>query len=211
MTVDTLAEHWNGRYSSIGSTGVSWYEPRPSMSLALFDRFGVSPAASVIDIGGGASRLIDSVLDRGHGDVSVLDVSSEALDEARDRLADRGRQVDWMVVDVREFLPERQWDVWHDRAVFHFLVDADDRRRYLDALSAGLAVGGLVIVAAFAADGPTECSGLPVERYGAERLFGELSAEVPLELLAAERKVHVTPSGSDQPFTWMVARRTEVS
>lgn len=208
MKLEAPGEYWDGRYSSIGTTHVSWYEALPSMSLELLDRAGVTPAASVIDVGGGASRLVDSLVERGHRDVSVLDLSSEAIGEARRRL-DRGETaVNWMVGDVREFVPDRQWDVWHDRAAFHFLVDASERRRYVRALADGLADDGIVVVAAFAEDGPTQCSGLPVERYEADRLFGELSAGVPLELLFAERQVHITPSGSEQPFTWIVARRT---
>lgn len=209
MKLEAQSEYWNSRYSSIGPTRVSWYEARPSMSLELLDRPGVTAAASVIDVGGGASRLVDSLVERGHRDVSVLDLSSEALDEARQRLADRETAVDWMVGDVREFVPARTWDVWHDRAAFHFLVDADERRRYVKALADGLADDGIVIVAAFAEDGPTQCSGLPVERYEAERLFGELSAGVSLDLVIAERQVHITPSGAEQPFTWIVAKRCD--
>lgn len=209
MKPDALDTYWNGRYSSIGPTHVSWYEARPSMSLELLDRAGVAAAASVIDVGGGASRFVDSLVERGHRDVSVLDLSSEALDEARQRLAGRETAVNWMVGDVREFVPARTWDVWHDRAAFHFLVDASERRRYVKALADGLADDGIVVVAAFAEDGPTQCSGLPVERYAADRLFGELSTGVPLDLVFAERQVHITPSGSEQPFTWIVARRCD--
>lgn len=208
MKPDAPGEYWNNRYTSIGTTHVSWFEERPTMSLELFDRAGVTEAASVIDIGGGASSLVDSLIERGHRDLSVLDLSSEALDEARRRTTGRGAAVDWMVGDVREFVPARQWDVWHDRAAFHFLVDAAERRQYVEALAAGLAEDGLVIVATFAEDGPEQCSGLPVERYDADRLFGELSAGVPLELVLAERQLHITPSGSEQPFTWIVARRS---
>lgn len=207
MKADAPGEYWNNRYSSIGSTHVSWYEACPSTSLELFDRCGITAAASVIDIGGGASSLVDNLVERGYRDLSVLDLSSEALEEARRRTAGRGTAVNWMVGDVRAFVPERRWDVWHDRAAFHFLVDAAERRRYVRALARGLADDGLVIVATFAHDGPTQCSGLPVERYDAERLLDELSADVPLELVLAERQVHITPSGSEQPFTWIVAKR----
>lgn len=207
MRLDAPGDHWNGRYSTIGSAHVSWYEASPSMSLELLDRCGIKSSASIIDVGGGASRLVDSLLERGHQDVTVLDLSGEALDEARRRTAEAGAAVDWMVSDVRDFAPVRQWDVWHDRAAFHFLTDAEERLRYVKALGDGLADDGLVIVATFAEDGPTQCSGLPVERYDSDRLFDELSAEVPLELVLAERQVHITPSGSQQPFTWIVARR----
>ncbi len=207
MRVDTPGDYWNGRYSTIGSTQVSWFEESPSMSLELLDRCGITAASSVIDIGGGASRLADSLLKRGHHDVTVLDLSSTAVGEARRRLGDRGASVDWLVGDVREFVPARRWDIWHDRAAFHFLVDAADRRQYVRALADGLAEDGLMIVAAFAEDGPEHCSGLPVERYDADRLFGELSAGLPLDLVTAERRVHITPSGSEQPFTWIAARR----
>lgn len=207
MRPDAPGEYWNNRYASIGSTHVSWYEASPIMSLELFDRCGIAAAASVIDVGGGASSLVDNLIERGYRDLSVLDLSSEALEEARRRTAGLGTTVDWMVGDVREFVPERQWDVWHDRAAFHFLVDAAERRRYVRALAHGLADDGLVVVGTFAPDGPTQCSGLPVERYDAERLFDELSADVSLRLVLAERQVHVTPSGSEQPFSWIVAKR----
>ena len=209
MRLESPGDYWNGRYSTIGSTHVSWFEASPGTSLELLDRCGITAAASVIDVGGGASLLVDSLLERGHRDLAVLDLSSDALDEARLRTADHRTAVEWIVGDVREFAPARRWDVWHDRAAFHFQVDADDRRRYVRALRDGLAEDGLIIMATFAEDGPEQCSGLPVRRYDADRLFAELSAGVPLELLAAERHVHVTPSGSQQPFTWIVARRTE--
>lgn len=198
------AAHWDDAYGRLGTEGVSWYRVQQQPSLDLLEAIG-APPSSVADIGGGASTLVDQLLDRGVADITVTDISQNGLDAARTRLGPRGASVNWVLGDVRAWHPGRTFDVWHDRAVFHFMVTPDDRVAYRRALAEGLAPGGHAICATFAADGPDECSRLPVERYGPDALVAALGDG--LELVAHRREVHVTPSGREQPFTWVLARR----
>jgi hypothetical protein len=192
--------HWDGAYATKGSTRVSWYEPEPVVSLALVDALGVPRDARFVDVGGGASLLVDRLFERGFTDVTVLDVSSTALAEVEDRLGDA--PVRLILVDVLSWRPDRRYEVWHDRAVFHFLVRESDRDAYRATLRAALGRDGLVVVGAFAEDGPKTCSGLRVSRYSAEALRDALG----LELLDARRELHTTPGGAIQPFTWIAGR-----
>lgn len=207
MNTRSTHEYWDKRYADVPPTQASWFEQSPTTSLGLIERCGIDPTQSVIDIGGGASMFVDDLLARGHNDVTVLDLSGAALALARRRNIDRSRSVHWENSDIREWSPDRQWDVWHDRATFHFLTDEDERGRYLGAVADGLSINGLLLVGAFAPDGPDHCSGLPVQRYDAESLFAEFSAVLPLDLLSTARHHHLTPSGAAQAFTWIVARR----
>lgn len=196
------AAHWDDRYETIGSSSVSWFEEVPSVSLELFGELGVTTQDSVIDIGGGASGLVDGLLRRGHRDVAVLDVSSVALDEARSRLADPAG-VEWIESDLLSWEPPRSWSVWHDRAVLHFLVRDDDRASYMKLLRRTLEPGGAFVIGVFAQDGPTECSALPVRQSTLSELV-ELVGDA--EVVAEWRRVHRTPSGIDQPFNWLAGR-----
>lgn len=186
-----------------GPTAVSWFQPEPTVSLDLIDRLDLRPSDPIIDIGGGASRLVDALLDRGFTDVSALDVSEAALEEARARLGGRATLVTWLHEDLLDWRPSRRYAVWHDRAVFHFLVDPAERAHYVDALRAGLAPNGVVVMATFATDGPDRCSGLPVTRYDPDELAAAIGAT---EVVATRREEHTTPGGGVQPFTWIVAR-----
>lgn len=156
----------------------------------------------MIDIGGGASSLTATLQLRGFTDLTVLDVSAEALDASRHNV-ERPDEITWIRADLLDWSPARRWNVWHDRAVFHFLTDADDRRRYRNLLRRSLQQGGSAILATFAEDGPTTCSGLPVERYGPARLLEELGPGFTEN--GHGRFEHVTPSGAVQPLTWVVA------
>lgn len=195
--------HWNDRYRSLGAEGVSWYEATPSVSLELLDALHVTPARSVIDVGGGASSLVDHLLDAGHTDLAVLDLSAAALDAARSRLGDAAATVTWIEADLLTWHPGRQWDVWHDRAVLHFLTDERDRATYRAALHDSVGAGGLFVIGTFAEDGPTHCSGLPVRRHRAGDL-ADLLGDV--EIVEHRRHVHHTPGGADQPFNWVAGR-----
>ena len=197
------SRHWDAVYGRLGPAGVSWYQPVPAMSLELVADLGIPPDTAVVDVGGGASDLAGSLLGRGFSDVSVLDVSPAALDVARGRIGPRPG-VHWIEHDLLTWAPPRRYGLWHDRAVFHFLVDARDRDRYLRVLSAAVAPGGHVIVATFAADGPEQCSGLPVARYDPGALAELLAGMV--EVVATRREEHVTPGGRIQPFTWVAGR-----
>jgi len=203
MDVDA-AQHWEAVYLDRGPDNVSWYQREPAISLRLLALAGARPGSSVVDIGGGASVLVDRLLDEGIEDACVLDISGAALDVSRRRLGSRAATVTWLARDLLTWQPERRFDIWHDRAVFHFLTDPADRTRYARVLEAALADGGRAVFGTFAGNGPEFCSGLPVERYGPEAL----AAEFPrLRLVHAENEQHHTPSGAVQEFTWVVLAR----
>ena len=197
-------EHWTRVYEEKDPTSVSWYQPEAEPSLRALDRLGAQPASSLIDVGGGASTLVDALLARGWQDITVLDIAPSALEAAKARLTHSAGQVNWEVADITEWLPTRKYDVWHDRAVFHFLTEPEQRGAYRRALLSGLAEGGLVIMATFALDGPERCSGLPVQQYDPVSLAGELGH--PFRLIEGWREQHVTPWGSSQSFNWCAFR-----
>lgn len=196
--------HWDDRYSTVGATEVSWHEDAPTMSLGALDAAEVLSTSSIIDVGGGASRLVDALLGRGFDDLTVLDVSQTALDEASRRVGDRP-QVTWLPADLLTWEPQRTWAIWHDRAVFHFLTDPTDRATYRSLIRKAVEPGGVIVVATFDMSGPEYCSGLPVVRYDAAGLATELGSD--LEVIATGGTDHHTPSGATQPFTWVALRR----
>jgi 2-polyprenyl-3-methyl-5-hydroxy-6-metoxy-1,4-benzoquinol methylase len=196
--------HWTKVYEEKAPSDVSWYQAEPEPSLRALERFGVSSSSSLIDVGGGASNLVDALLSRGWTDLTVLDIAPSALEAAKARLGRKAADVQWQVADVTDWHPARRYDVWHDRAVFHFLTAPEQREAYRQALLAGLSPGGILIMATFALDGPERCSGLPVERYDADKLARELGP--PLELLESWREEHTTPWGASQAFTWCAFR-----
>jgi SAM-dependent methyltransferase len=195
--------HWQEVYSSKDETGVSWFQERPATSLGLIEGCA-PPGARVVDVGGGASRLVDHLLERGYR-VTVLDVAEAALDKSRRRLGPRASEAGWVAADVTSWQPPDRFDVWHDRAVFHFLTDEADRRAYAAAMAAALPPGGHAIIGTFALDGPERCSGLPVRRYEPKTLAAEFAAAFVLESEQAEE--HVTPGGKVQKFQFSVLRR----
>jgi len=196
-------EHWDATYEAKGSQGVSWYQAVPKVALDLIRQLEVLADAPVIDVGGGESLLVDNLLIQGFSDVTVLDLSKVALDEAHQRTP--SAQARWVQADVRSWAPARTYGLWHDRAVFHFLVEPDDRAAYLRTLMAATSPGSAVIVATFAPTGPETCSGLPVVRYSSPALAEALGPR--FELLATQQEEHTTPSGGVQPFTWVAGRR----
>lgn len=193
-------QHWEQVYQQKQPTEVSWFQPRPEISLQLIARCDVTKDAPIIDVGGGASRLVDNLLAEGFSDVSVLDISGAALQHARQRLGAAAEQVSWIEADATQFQPPRQYVLWHDRAVFHFLIDAADRELYRQRLNAGLASGAHLIIATFALDGPTMCSNLPIQRYSPETLAAELGAG--FELVETVTELHITPVQKQQSFVY---------
>ncbi|WP_323770107.1 class I SAM-dependent methyltransferase [Antarctobacter sp.] len=194
-------EHWNTAYSA--GDNVSWFEAAPEASLRMIGRAGLSPGRA-IDVGGGASALARCL--RGMGwDVTVLDISSAALELAQERLGAAASQIAWVAEDITRWRASVPFDLWHDRAVFHFLTTPEDRLAYANGLRAGLRPGGAAVIATFAEDGPERCSGLPVMRYAPEDLLAALGAGLRLE--ASERFVHVTPGGGKQRFQISLLRR----
>ena len=174
--------------------------------MRLIDAIAPGAGAAIIDVGTGASSLVDQLLDRGFTDLTVLDLSAGALDDVAARLGDRARQVCFVVHDVLTWEPHRHFDLWHDRAVFHFLIDAADQQRYVQLAATAVRSGGHLVIATFAEDGPTECSGMAVSRYSAEQLGAMFSFSPSFNLVDHERERHVTPRGIVQPFTWVVLR-----
>jgi ubiquinone/menaquinone biosynthesis C-methylase UbiE len=198
--------HWENVYSTKGEEDVSWFQETPAISLELLALAGATPGDAVIDIGGGASRLVDSLMDQGFSDVTVLDLSEAALAAARTRLGGKADAVDWIAADATAWAPrEAAYDIWHDRAAFHFLTEPADQRAYLDRLERGLRKGGRVIIGTFAPDGPEKCSGLPVARHDAATLQALLGAG--FVLADHRRHEHATPWGSVQKFQFSTFRR----
>jgi SAM-dependent methyltransferase len=197
--------HWENVYTTKGEREVSWFQENPVPSLELIALAGLSAGASIIDIGGGASRLVDALVERKIGRITVLDLSAAALDAAKERLGDRGAGVEWVVADVTTWEPLQTYDLWHDRAAFHFLTDASDRSAYVGYLKRAVRSGGHVILGTFAPDGPERCSGLPIMRYDAGILGTILGTD--FELVDSRRHDHTTPWGAVQRFQFSTFRR----
>jgi len=203
-----LQTHWDKVYGTKKETEVSWFQSDAQPSLDLLTLIGAHPDQAIIDVGGGASRLVDALVARGFTNISVLDLSSEALKTARARLGKAGDRVNWIVADATEWEPEAVqavYDIWHDRAAFHFLTGEAQQRAYMERLRRALRIEGHVIIGAFALDGPQTCSGLPVMRHSAESLSALLGSG--FTLVDARRHEHVTPWGAVQPFQFATFRR----
>lgn len=197
--------HWQGVYGSKDETEVSWFEQTPAISLNLVQRSAAHKDTSIIDIGGGASRLVDALLDSGYRAVSVMDLSGNALSIAKMRLGARAAQIEWIEADVTKWEPPQEYNVWHDRAAFHFLTEPSDRRAYVDRLLRGVAADGQIIIGTFALDGPERCSGLPIVRYDANSLKLTLGESFALE--ETRPYEHGTPWGSIQRFQFSRFRK----
>ncbi|MEU8007443.1 methyltransferase [Catellatospora sp. NPDC049111] len=197
------AEHWQSVYHRTAPHQVSWYQAEPAMSLRLVESAG--PGRSVIDVGAGASTLVDALLERGYTDVTVLDVAPSALEAARQRVGARAGAAHWMNRNLLTWAPLRHYDVWHDRAVFHFLTDPADRDRYRRVVDAAVAPGGHIVIGVFSEAGPETCSGLPVARFNQDSLAVQFPG---FQVAQVEREHHYTPAGELQPFLWLRLIRT---
>ncbi len=199
-------EHWGKVYTSKAPEAVGWYQERAQMSLDLIKATGLGTDAASIDVGGGASRLVDDLVAGGYVDLTVLDLSAAALNAARQRLGEQQKKVRWIEADITKVeLPAQHYDIWHDRAVFHFLTAAEQREAYVRAVLRSVKPGGYVIVATFAEDGPEQCSGLPVVRYRPDELHNEFGEA--FTLLRHQKEVHRTPFGTEQQFVYCCLRR----
>ena len=198
------AQHWDAAYAR-GDDTRSWFEKNPRMSLRMLDSAAVSAVDALIDVGGGASFLAQALLDRGFRDLTVLDVSAAGMQCARDRLGSRADTVHWLTADVLRWHPQRHYQAWHDRAVFHFLTTDEHRQQYLRTLHAATGPGAIAVFGCFAPDGPQRCSGLPVARYSPVQLARQVGAR--WRLISQDREEHITPAGTAQPFTWVALRR----
>lgn len=198
--------HWEHIYETKAPTQVSWYQEHAQFSLQHIQNTGIRKTGHIIDVGGGSSTLVDDLLVAGFEHISVLDVSGTALQLARQRLGARAAQVNWIEADITQAdLPEQAYDLWHDRAVFHFLTQPADRQRYVNIVRHAIRPGGHVIVATFAPDGPERCSGLEVVRYSSQSLHGEFGAS--FELVDSTHETHRTPFGTEQKFIYCYCRR----
>jgi 2-polyprenyl-3-methyl-5-hydroxy-6-metoxy-1,4-benzoquinol methylase len=204
MAVNESQQHWNQIYSTKLLEETSWFQDDPATSLRLIT--SVSDAAdSVIDIGAGGSFLVDELLENGYQDVTVLDISDHVLDQVQQRITGKKKSVSVIASDVTSWVPSRKFNVWHDRAVFHFLVEPVAVETYKEVLRQALSSDGVAIIGTFAEDGPESCSCLPIQRYSAEDLVRVFSGDFVLE--KSERETHLTPWRAEQSFTWVVLRR----
>jgi SAM-dependent methyltransferase len=192
--------HWQRIYQEKSAVDVSWYQKEPRLSLELIHRSGIRKDEAIIDVGGGASVLVDYLCNEGYTNISVLDISQNALASARNRLADSGKHIEWFEADITEFSPPHKFSLWHDRAVFHFLTDKTDRRKYVSVLKQALRPGGHLIIAAFAIGGPEKCSGLEIVQYNSTKLTSELGEG--FDLMEEKKEIHVTPEEKEQKFMY---------
>ena len=201
--------HWEKIYSTKAPDQVSWFRPHLETSLALVKRAACDQTASIIDVGGGESTLVDDLLEQGFQNITVLDVSQAAIDVNRARVGERARGVHWIVADVTQVeLEPRVYDVWHDRAVFHFLTAKEQRTAYVRQVARSVRPGGYVIVSTFGPEGPTRCSGLDVVRYDADTLHDEFGTR--FRLVESSKEVHQTPFGTTQQFLYCYCRMESV-
>jgi SAM-dependent methyltransferase len=205
MTDAGRKAHWENVYTSKSEREVSWFQASPAPSLDLIQLAKPPPDAAIVDIGGGTSRLVDRLLADGFKNVAVLDISEAALEAAKARLGDKAAQVQWVVADVTKWHPPQSFDIWHDRAAFHFLTTEIDRAAYVERLRQALRLGGHVIIGTFALDGPEKCSGLAVNRYDAASLGKVLGAD--FQLAHTRSHEHATPWAAIQRFQFSVFRR----
>jgi trans-aconitate methyltransferase len=204
MVLNVIANHsWDGAYTSKSPAERSWTQDSPTESLGFITPLQLPTNTPIIDVGGGSSHLVDALLERKFTNITVLDISSAALAEAKART--NSEIVHWTVADITRWNPPQQFGLWHDRAVFHFLVDSEQQQDYLKTVKHGTQSGSYIVMATFAPDGPEMCSGLPVRRWAADELANFFTKD--FSLLKTERNLHTTPWGSTQSFTWLVLRR----
>jgi SAM-dependent methyltransferase len=197
--------HWEHIYETKAPTQVSWYQEHSRFSLQYIRNTGIQKTDAIIDVGGGASTLVDDLVADGYQQISILDVSAAALQLARQRLGIHAAKVNWIEADITQAaLPAHAYALWHDRAVFHFLTQATDRQRYIETVRHAVRVGGHIILATFAPDGPERCSGLEVMRYSPESLHHEFGAD--FEVVGSTRETHRTPFGTEQKFIYCYCR-----
>jgi SAM-dependent methyltransferase len=202
-----IKNHWEQVYLKKQPDAVSWYQLHPEYSLAMIEATGAGIEARIIDVGGGASTLVDHLLAAGYRHLTVLDISPTAIARARERLGEQANRISWLEVDVIDYIPKQGLEIWHDRAVFHFLTSAEERARYLAALNKALKPGGHAILATFAEDGPDKCSGLEVVRYSPESLNRAVGHG--LRLIETRSELHHTPRGGIQQFVYCRFIRTD--
>jgi 2-polyprenyl-3-methyl-5-hydroxy-6-metoxy-1,4-benzoquinol methylase len=198
--------HWEQVYTTKANDAVSWFQDHAKRSVELINETKVPRSAAIIDVGSGASHLIDDLVSQGFSNITALDLSAAALASTKERLGQKASSVSFIVADITRIeLPRHAFDVWHDRAVFHFLTEPEQRRAYVNTVVNAVKPGGHIIMATFAEDGPQKCSGLPVQRYAPHELHAEFGS--PFELVHSERETHFTPFGTEQNFIYCYCRK----
>jgi len=191
-------KHWDTIYTNKTPSEVSWTQETPSLSLSMIESLALSKDAPIIDVGGGESQLVDHLLTMGFTDLTVLDISAEALERSKKRLGDKATQIDWIVADITSFKPKRNYTLWHDRAVFHFLTEKDSIEYYTNMVREN--VGEHLLLSTFSLDGPQKCSGLPIKQYSASSLNAVFSAS--FDLIKSSEEIHNTPFETTQAFIY---------
>lgn len=197
--------HWENVYEKKQIDEVSWHQAHPKLSLQMIQKAKLPLEAVLIDIGAGASKLVDDLIELGYNDLSVLDISGKALEHAKQRLGDKSKNVQWIESDILKFNSQKTYSFWHDRAVFHFITNPEDRQQYLNTMNRSLSPASFVMIATFALDGPEKCSNLPVHRYSHESLQETLGCDY--RLIAKDQEIHVTPAGKSQSFIYGLFRK----
>ncbi len=201
------SEHWEKVYSTKSVKQVGWYKPHLDISIQWIADLDLAAEDPVIDVGGGASTLVDDLLDAGHKNITVLDISRSAMSLTKERLGKLSSSVSWLQEDVTEYeFPSQYFGLWHDRAVFHFLIEPEKQQKYRDAVLKALKIGGYILIGTFDAEGPAQCSGLPVQRYTLALLKERFGAE--FELKRHQHEMHHTPSGVEQSYIYCLFQRT---
>lgn len=198
-------EHWNKVYDSKTPTEVSWYEPMPETSLNYITECKLDNDAAIIDIGGGDSFLAEFLLAKGFTDVTVVDISEKAIERAKKRLGERAEEIKWIVADASEFKPERQYDLWHDRAAFHFLTEDEQVQNYLQTVKRSVKPGGFLVIGTFSENGPKKCSGIEIRQYSVSQMQDLFSDD--FTTMSCKNIDHTTPSGGIQNFTFCSFRK----
>lgn len=198
--MDDRKTHWENIYGTKKFTETSWYQKKPEVSLNYIAEAGLKKDSSIIDVGGGDSFLVDFLIAEGYSNISVLDISEKALERAKERLGDKALNVNWIVADAAGFKPEEKYDIWHDRAAFHFLTEKTDIEKYINTLEGSINPGGYVILGTFSDQGPEKCSGIKIRQYSPEEMSQLLSPQ--FELIGCENHDHTTPTGVIQNFTF---------
>lgn len=196
----TRKKHWEQVHADKTPVDVSWFQQQPAISLSLINSLSLSKEAAIIDVGGGSSLLVDHLLAAGYHNLAVLDISEQALAHSQSRLGKTAEQVEWFAEDITRFSPSRKFDLWHDRAVFHFLTDASDRKHYVANLKAALVSTGHVVIATFAIGGPTQCSNLDIVQYDEAKMCAELGDDFVLR--DVQHELHITPANKEQSFIY---------
>ena len=197
--------HWKKVWTNNQETEVSWFQEKPAMSLELIRQYAGVHQETILDVGGGSSRLVDALLEEKFRRVGVMDIAEPALKAAQTRLGDRAKLVEWIEADVLYYTPNHEWDVWHDRAVFHFLTESSDRALYVQTVAKTLSPSGLMVISTFGPEGPTRCSGLDVMRHSADSLLDAFGAG--FEVVESRYEIHHTPDNKEQQFVYSVFRR----